>query len=93
MPFGRRQAEVHEDHVRRQLLDRGERLAARAGLADDLDVVLELEDVADAAPEQGVAVDDDDPRLPGSAVAALAALVRLDLASSISVSTMGLSPP
>ena len=79
MPFGDGRPEVHQHDVGRQLLDRGERLAPGAGLADDLDVALELEDLAHAAPEQRVAVDDDDARLAGSAIAALATLVLLDL--------------
>jgi hypothetical protein len=75
----RRQAQVHEDDVGRQLLDGGERLAPAAGLAHDLDVLLEVQDVADAATEQGVAVDDDDPRLAVATVTAPTTLVDGDL--------------
>ena len=78
-PVRGRQAQVHEDHVGRELLDRGERFAPAACLADDFDVGLQLEDVAHATPEQRVAVDDDDAGLSGATVAALATLVSLDL--------------
>jgi len=55
--------------------DGGDRLATVAGLAHDLHVALELEDVAHAATEQGVPIHDHDPRLCSgrSAVGPLAA--------------------
>ena len=45
-------------------------LAGIVGLADDLEVGLAAEDVGDAHPEQGVVVDDEDPR-PFSEVPAI----------------------
>src|SRR6266508_59681 len=57
---GRGQREVHEDDVGRCLDGEVECAAAVVGLTGDLEVGLLLEDVADADPEQGMVVDDED---------------------------------
>ena len=59
---GRRQREVHEDDVGRRLERAIDRAARVVGLADDLEVRLAAEDVGDPDPEQGMVVDDQDPR-------------------------------
>jgi hypothetical protein len=51
-------ADVHQDHVRHQLLGLLDRLDAVGGLSDYLDVRLVLEDHLQAAPEQRVVVAD-----------------------------------
>ena len=61
-PAGRRQRQVHEDDVRRGLEGAIDRRPAVVGLADDLEVRLALQDVADPDAEQRVVVDDQDPR-------------------------------
>src|SRR6266567_1783517 len=80
-PVGRGQADVHQDDVRRQLLDQRDRFAPVPGLADDLHVTLELQDVADATPEERVTVDDHDPGLDAfiASIAAATPLLRLRL--------------
>src|SRR5207253_639698 len=70
------------DHGRGQLRDESDRLAPVPGLADDLHVTLELQDVADATPEERVAVHDHDPSLDAfvAPVGAATSLLRLGLA-------------
>ena len=59
---GRGQREVHQDDVGRRLEGPIDGAPGIVGLADDLEVRLRPEDVGDAHPEQGVVVDDQDPR-------------------------------
>ena len=49
--------DVHQDHVGAQLLGRGRALVAVGGLADDLDVVLHLQEGAQAPADDLVVVD------------------------------------
>ena len=81
---GRRQGQVHQDDVRRRLERPIDRRPAVVGLADDLEVGLPFEDVADPDPEQGVVVDDQDLRpLPVSAsIRSAAAAFRSRISSS-----------
>ena len=53
-------ADVHEDDVRLQAQRLGDRLDAVRGLADDLDVLLGLEDHAKAGAHERLVVDDED---------------------------------
>src|SRR5690554_2747956 len=52
--------QVHHHHVRLQLLDLGQRFLTVGGLAHDLQVVLQIERQAQAAPDDGVIVDQQD---------------------------------
>jgi hypothetical protein len=52
---------VHQDHVGPEPAGQFDRLHAVDRLADDLDVVLGLEDQPEAAADQGLVVGDQDP--------------------------------
>ena len=53
-------ADVHQDDVRLEPPGLGDRLDAVRRLADDLDVLLRLEDHAEARPDERLVVDDQD---------------------------------
>ena len=60
-PVHDRHQQVHDDDVRAQRLDRGQRLDAVLRLADHLEVVVEREEVAHAAADHRVVVGEQDP--------------------------------
>ena len=64
--------EVHHDHVGEQRRRCLERRDAVGGLADDLEVVVQVEEVAHAAADHGVVVDDQDTDPAAHALAAAA---------------------
>jgi hypothetical protein len=55
-----RHQQVHQDDVGLEPAGHGDALAAIGGLADDLDVVLQVEEHAEAHPDDRVVVDDQD---------------------------------
>jgi hypothetical protein len=57
-PVQLRHPHVHQDDVRVRLSGDGDRLVAVSGLADDVDVRLELEDHAKPGPDHWLVVDD-----------------------------------
>ena len=59
---GRGQREVHQDDVGRRLQRAIDGAAGIVGLGDDLEVGFAAQDVGDPHPEEGVVVDDEDPR-------------------------------
>jgi len=60
-PAGLRHPDVHEHDVGQRFAGHGDRLGPVAGLPDQIDVVLLIQDHLQAAPEQGMIVGDQHP--------------------------------
>ena len=77
-----RHQEVHEDDIRREPAGQGDALAAVGRLADDLDVVLEIEEDPKTHPDDGMVVDDQDPD-PGALLHGASSGARPDRGAAI----------
>jgi len=58
-----RHAHVHNDNIRSETVDRDYGLAAVRALTDDLDVLLKIQELSEAASDVNVVVDDEDTQL------------------------------